>query len=79
MPQAVDKLSASPARIAGLTEKGTIAEGRDADMVIVDLDKEWVVKKEDFVSKSKNSPFIGWTLTGRILTTICGGKVVYQA
>ena len=79
LPQMVDKLSASPARIAGLTEKGTIAEGRDADMVIVDLEKEWVVKKEDFVSKSKNSPFVGWTLTGRVMTTICGGKVVYQA
>ena len=78
LPQAVDKLSAAPARIIGLTGKGVIAEGRDADIVIMDLEKEWLVRRDDFVSKSKNSPFIGWILKGCVDTTICGGKVVYQ-
>ncbi|MEI8012931.1 MAG: dihydroorotase [Candidatus Omnitrophota bacterium] len=78
LPQAVDKLSAAPARIIGLTGKGVIAEGRDADIVIMDLEKEWLVRRDDFASKSKNSPFIGWSLTGCVDTTICGGKVVYQ-
>ena len=77
LAQAVDKMSAVPARIMGLTSKGVIAEGRDADIVIVDLEKEWVVRREDFVSKSKNSPFVGWTLKGRVVKTICGGNVVY--
>ncbi|MBF0330396.1 MAG: dihydroorotase [Candidatus Omnitrophica bacterium] len=79
LAQAVDKLSASPAKISGLVDKGVIAEGKDADLVIVDMEKEWTVKREDFVSKSKNSPFIGWTFKGHVETTICGGKVVYQA
>jgi dihydroorotase len=79
LPQAVDKLSAAPAKIAGLVDKGVLAEGKDADLVIVDLEKEWTLKKDDIVSKSKNSPFIGWTFKGHVETTICGGKVVYQA
>ncbi len=79
LPQVVDKLSACPARVAGLADKGVIVEGKDADIVIVDMDKEWTLKRDDLVSKSKNSPFIGWTFKGRVETTICGGKVVYQA
>ncbi len=78
LPQAVDKLSASPARTVGLSSKGEIAEGKDADLVLVDLHRQWVVSEEDTVSKSKNSPFMGWTLPGRVVTTICGGKVAYQ-
>ena len=79
LSQAVDKMSAVPARIVGLSDKGVIAEGKDADIVIVDLEKEWTVRKEDFVSKSKNSPFVGWTLKGRVVKTICSGRVVYKA
>lgn len=78
MPQAVDKLAASPARTVGLSSKGEIAEGKDADLVLVDLERHWVVSEEDTVSKSKNSPFMGWTLPGRVVTTICGGRVVFQ-
>ena len=77
LPQAIDKLSFAPARIAGLADKGVIAEGKDADMVIMDVEKEWLVRRDDFCSKSRNSPFIGWTLKGCVDTTICGGKVVY--
>ncbi len=79
LPKLVEKMSTAPARIVGLTNKGTIKEGMDADIAIIDEDKEWVVTKEGFVSKSKNSPFIGWTLKGHVCATICGGKVVYKA
>jgi dihydroorotase len=79
LAQVVDKMSAGPARVVGLADKGVIAEGKDADIVIVDLGKEWKVRREDFVSKSKNSPFVGWTLKGLVVKTICGGKVVYKA
>ncbi len=79
LAQAVDKLSAAPARIMGLADKGLVAEGRDADLVLVDLEKQWVLRKEDIVSKSRNSPFVGWTFKGQVMTTICDGKVVFQA
>jgi dihydroorotase len=78
LAQVVDKMSAAPAHITGLADKGVIAEGKDADIVIVDLEKEWTVRREDFVSKSKNSPFVGWTLKGQVVKTICAGKVVYS-
>ncbi len=74
----VDKMCASPARIAGLENKGKIQQGADADLVIVDADAEWEVRKEDFVSKGKNSPFFGWKLRGRVEATICAGKVVFE-
>lgn len=78
LTQMVDKMSATPARMTGLASKGIVKEGFDADLTIIDEDKEWMATAEGFVSKSKNSPFIGWTLTGQVLYTICGGKVVYK-
>ncbi len=77
-PQLVNKMSTMPAKITGLVNKGEIKEGKDADMTIVDPKKEWTVQKENFSSKSKNSPFIGWKLKGSVEVTICGGKIVYQ-
>lgn len=77
-PQLVDRMSTSPAKIAGIKNKGEIKVGMDADITIVDPDKEWVVKKEEIVSKSKNTPFIGWKLIGQVEWTICGGKVSYR-
>jgi dihydroorotase len=72
----VEKLTARPAKILGIS-KGTLSEGADADIAIVSKDKEWVVKKEKFFSKSKNSPFIGKTIKGVVEYTILGGKTVY--
>lgn len=77
-PQMVEKMSAAPARITGLNNKGEIKEGKDADITIIDPKKEWVFKKEGIVSKSKNSPFIGRTLKGCVETTICGGRITYS-
>lgn len=78
MPQVVERMSAAPARIMGLESKGVIAAGKDADIVIVDMNREWTVSREDTVSKSKNSPFLGQRLNGRVVATICGGRVVYE-
>ena len=77
LPKMVDKMAAAPARITGLVSKGIIKEGFDADLTMIDEHKEWTVTAQGFASKSKNSPFIGWTLTGQVEYTICGGKVVY--
>ncbi|MBZ0167779.1 MAG: dihydroorotase, partial [Candidatus Omnitrophica bacterium] len=76
--QVADKMSTSQARIAGMEKKGVIATGFDADLTLIDPNREWEVTEADTVSKSKNSPFFGATLTGRVQTTIFNGKVVYQ-
>ncbi|MBF0572011.1 MAG: dihydroorotase [Candidatus Omnitrophica bacterium] len=78
LAQMVDKMSSAPARIAGLASKGVIKQGFDADITIIDPDKEWTVTREGFVSKSKNSPFIGRKLFSQVEYTICAGKVVYK-
>lgn len=78
LPQLLDKMSTSPARMMGLKDKGVIAVGKDADITIIDMDREWTVTKEDTASKSKNSPFMGWVMKGRVVTTICGGRIVYE-
>jgi dihydroorotase len=78
LPTMVNKMSTTPAKIVGLKTKGVIKEGFDADITIIDEHKEWTVTWEGFWSKSKNSPFLGWTLTGVVEYTVCGGKVVYK-
>ncbi|MDI6606022.1 MAG: dihydroorotase [Candidatus Omnitrophota bacterium] len=74
----VKKLSLNPARILKI-DKGTLAVGADADLIVVNPDKEWVVQREGLVSKSKNSPFLGTRLSGVVEYTICGGKIAYKA
>jgi len=74
----VKKLAFNPAKILNI-DKGTLGVGKDADIVIVDPQKEWLVKKEKFASKSRNSSFIGMRLKGIVEYTICGGKIVYKA
>ncbi|MEK7849789.1 MAG: dihydroorotase [Candidatus Omnitrophota bacterium] len=76
-PGLVEKMAAKPARILGLN-KGRIAAGSDADIIIVDPQKEWVVAKDIFVSKSKNSAFLGRTLKGVVEYTICAGLIAYR-
>lgn len=76
-PGLVKKLALNPAKILGIN-KGTLAAGSDADIVIVDPQKEWLVKKEDFVSQSKNSAFLGRRLKGVVDYTVCAGKIAYK-
>ena len=73
----VEMMSCKPAEILDLPIGG-ISEGEEADLVIVDLDREEEVKIEEMVSKGKNNPFAGWNLTGWPQMTIVNGKVVYQ-
>jgi dihydroorotase len=73
----VKKLSQNPAKILGI-DKGTLSAGSDADIVVVDPDKEWLVEKKALHSKSKNSAFLGRKLKGKAVYTVCAGKVVYK-
>ena len=70
------KLTVNPATLYGF-DRGTLSIGKAADIAIADLNEKWIVKEEDFKSKSSNSPFIGEELTGKIKYTICDGKIVY--
>ena len=73
-----DKMSYNPAKILGL-DGGEIKEGGVADLMIADLDEEWTVDPEQFVSKGKNNPFKGYTLQGVVKYTIVDGEIKYQA
>jgi len=78
LSQAVKKMTVNPAAILGL-DKGRLCEGADADITIVDMDQEYAVDVSAFKSKSKNSPFHGWRLKGRVLYTLVSGTMVFQA
>ncbi|MDO5136454.1 MAG: dihydroorotase [Eubacteriales bacterium] len=75
--QMVEKMCLNPARILGL-DCGTIQEGHPADVIVVDLEHPYTIRKSAFASKGKNTPFDGWEVKGKVLYTICDGKIVYQ-
>ncbi len=77
MSQLIEKMSVNPAKILGI-DKGTLGEGKAADVVIFDAEAPYQVCVNEFASKGKNSPYDGFELYGRVDTTILGGKIVYQ-
>ncbi|MDD5448507.1 MAG: dihydroorotase [Actinomycetota bacterium] len=81
LEEAIAKLTISPARITGMERWGystTLAEGDIANFVVFNADEKWTVKPEGFRSRSKNSPFLGWELKGRVQSTIFEGRVVFE-
>ncbi|HXT13137.1 MAG TPA: dihydroorotase [Candidatus Angelobacter sp.] len=72
----IAKYTVAPARLLNL-KKGTLHIGADADIAIINPDREWIFEAAASVSKSKNNPFFGWTLKGKALATIVGGKVIW--
>jgi dihydroorotase len=73
-PAALAKLTINPARILGL-DKGTLRIGAAADVTIIDPQFRWRVDPAEFRSKSSNTPFAGWELTGRAETVIIAGRI----
>ena len=74
LPQLIEKMSLNPSRILGIN-KGTLSEGRSADIVIFDPDEEWTVDVNTFQSKSKNSPYDGFKLYGKPEYVIVNGEI----
>jgi dihydroorotase len=58
---------------------GTLEAGFDADVTVFDPAQRWTVRASEFASKSRNTPFDGWNLSGRVLLTVVGGRVTYRA
>lgn len=79
LAQIVEKLSVNPARILRLQGKGSLREGSDGDVTILDLDREVTVDPRTFASKSRNTPFTGWKLKGAPAAAIVSGKIVFSA
>ncbi|MBR8829555.1 MAG: dihydroorotase [Gomphosphaeria aponina SAG 52.96 = DSM 107014] len=76
--QVANWMSTAPAKAYGIKNKGAIAPGYDADLVLVDLENYHPVLREEMLSKCGWSPFEGWNLTGWPVVTIVGGQVVYE-
>jgi len=76
-PRLVEAMSTLPARVLGLN-RGTLRPGAVADITLIDPNLSWRVDVAKSRSKSVNSPFHGWTLQGRAVATIVGGRVKYR-
>jgi dihydroorotase len=75
----IEKFTVNPARLLGLQAKGRLAAGFDGDVTVFDPDAEWTYDRMASVSKSKNSPFDGWPMKGRVEATIVAGNVAFRA
>lgn len=73
----IQKMTAAPAAVLNL-KKGSLGAWADADVVILDPEERWTVDASRFFSRSRNCPWDGRQLTGRVKTTIVGGEIVYQ-
>jgi dihydroorotase len=77
-PGLVRLMSEKPARIIGV-DKGTLGKGKQADITIFDPNAEYEVDVNSFVSKSRNCPYHGWRVRGKVEKTIIGGETRYEA
>ncbi|MAT15632.1 MAG: dihydroorotase, partial [Planctomyces sp.] len=72
--QLIDKLTTGPARILKLANKGTFRTGADADVTLFHPEEQWTVDVKRFKTQSKNSPFAGWEMRGKIKTVVVNGQ-----
>jgi len=77
LPAAVALVTSRPAAILGL-DCGRLAEGAPADLMLFDPEETWTVHGEEMASRSRNTPFEGFELTGRVRATFLGGRPVFQ-
>src|SRR5262245_8399108 len=77
LPELIAKFTSAPARLLRLP-KGSLTVGADADVTVLDPERDWIFRRADSVSKSKNSPFDGWPLKGRAVATIVQGRLLWS-
>ena len=77
MKSLVERMSLTPAKLLK-NGRGTLKEGSVADLVVADINEEYVIDSDKFLSKGKNTPFNGKKVRGKILYTLCNGKVVFK-
>jgi len=77
-PGLIKLMAEKPARIIGV-DKGTLGKGRQADVTIIDPNAEYKIDVDKFRSKSRNCPYHGWTVKGRVEKTIVGGEIRFEA
>lgn len=75
----VELFTAGPARCFDLRGRGSLVRGSIADLTVFDPKKKWTFDAAKSRSKSRNTPFNGWQLTGKVVATIVGGEIVYSA
>jgi dihydroorotase len=78
LSRVVALLSTQPANALSLKGRGTLGVGSPADVVVFDPNRKWVFRAADSKSKSRNTPFDGWTLQGKVHTTISEGKIIFS-
>ena len=71
-------LCAAPARLLGLPSKGRLASGLDADLVLLDAEREWTLEAAALQTRSRLSPYVGRTFRGRVRATLVRGRIVYS-
>ncbi|KAB2337254.1 allantoinase [Cytobacillus depressus] len=74
----VELTATNPAKLFGLTNKGMIAAGYDADLAIVNLNESFELKNEDLFYRHQHSPYVGMTFEGKVTTTIVNGEIVFE-
>ncbi len=77
LPELIDRMSTKPATVFHLPA-GTLAKGAAADVVVFGADASWTVDPSQFLSKSRNTPFAGRALVGKVELTMVGGRTVYS-
>jgi dihydroorotase len=75
----VELFTAGPTSVVDLRGRGTLARGSHADVTIFDPKKRWTFEGAKSRSKSRNTPFDGWQLTGKVVATIVSGEIVFRA
>jgi len=78
LPRFVELFTSGPARVLRL-DRGTLRPGADADVTVLDLNRLTTINPAEFRSKSRNTPFRGWTVRGAAVMTIVGGRIVHDA
>jgi dihydroorotase len=78
LPAALARLTVAPAEVLGL-DAGHLGAGTPADICIFDPEATWLLTPDALRSRGKNSPWLGYPMTGKVKATLVGGRVVYQA